>query len=110
MKKFKCWGWCLVIAGVILIIDACFTPKVMEAVITSQAQKAAQLTAANEADWRGIPGTYDIDILWKHYLYNCTNYEEVSISDTRLISTLLPTGCLQQSSTRLRGIRTVHLS
>jgi len=81
MQKLRCWGCCLVIAGVILIVTACFTPKVMDKVITSQAQKSAQLTEANEPIWDGIPGKYDIEIAWNHYLYNCTNFEDVVFKD-----------------------------
>ena len=78
MKRYKCWGCCLVIVGVILLVTGAFTPKVMNKVITSQAQKSSQLTKANEDSWDGIPGHYGIDINWNHYLYNCSNYEDVS--------------------------------
>ena len=50
----------------------------MDSVITSQAQKSAQLTEANEKMWAGIPGEYDLELDWIHYFYNCTNYEDVS--------------------------------
>ena len=50
----------------------------MDSVITSQAQKSAQLTEANEEMWAGIPGKYDLELDWIHYFYNCTNYEDVS--------------------------------
>jgi hypothetical protein len=49
----------------------------MDSVITSQAQKSAQLTEANKEMWAGIPGTYDLELDWIHYFYNCTNYEDV---------------------------------
>ena len=78
MKRYKCWGCCLIITGVILIVTASFTPKVMDKVITSQAQKSAQLTKANEDEWDGIPGKYGLELDWAHYFYNCTNFEDVS--------------------------------
>ena len=36
MKRYKCWGWCLVITGIILLVTGAFTPKVMDKVIVSQ--------------------------------------------------------------------------
>jgi len=83
MKRYKCWGCCLIVTGIILLVTACFTPKVMDKVITSQAQKSAQLTQDNEDNWRGIPGHYDIGIYWNHYLYNCSNWDAVSIGQIK---------------------------
>ena len=35
MKRCKFWSCCLMITGVILVVCACFTPKVMNKVIVS---------------------------------------------------------------------------
>ena len=78
INRHQCWGCCFIVSAVILVTIACFTPKLMDSVITSQAQKSAQLTEANEKMWAGIPGEYDLELDWIHYFYNCTNYEDVS--------------------------------
>ena len=78
MNRHQCWGCCFIVTSVILIVTACFTPKLMDTVITDGARKNAQLTEANQDLWAGIPGKYDLELDWIHYFYNCTNYEDVS--------------------------------
>lgn len=41
------------------------------------AKEGAQLTADNEKAWKGIPGTYDINIHHNNYFFNCTNSNNV---------------------------------
>jgi len=50
----------------------------MNYAINSVAKKSSALTEANEESWRGIPGYYDIGLYWKHYMYNVTNFDDVS--------------------------------
>ncbi len=50
----------------------------MNYAINSVAKKSSALTEANEQSWRGIPGYYDIGLYWKHYMYNVTNFDDVS--------------------------------
>ena len=51
----------------------------MNMLIQMGAKKSTTLTAANEQSWNGIPGYYDIGVYWKHYMYNLTNYDDVSM-------------------------------
>ena len=54
------------------------TPFFMNYAINSVAKTSSALTEANEQSWRGIPGYYDIGLYWKHYMYNVTNFDDVS--------------------------------
>jgi len=50
----------------------------MNYVINAGAKKSSALTQANEQSWKGIPGYFDIGIYWKHFMYNVTNFDDVS--------------------------------
>ena len=78
LKRYKCLSICGAVTGVVLIVTCCFTPKLMDNLIDSNAKSQTQLTQVNEPNWRGIPGTYDIRLMWDMYFYNTTNALEVS--------------------------------
>ena len=77
LKKHKGCTICFVVTGIILIITAAFTPKVMDSLLLYGAKESSQLTAKNEPNWKNIPGANDIGIYWNQYFYNCTNAEDV---------------------------------
>ena len=55
----------------------------MDTIIGNQAKKSSQLSEANEADWKDIPGSHDIGIYWYMYFYNCTNPEDVTYKNAK---------------------------
>ena len=77
LKKHKCCTICFLVTGIILVITASFTPKVMDSLLLYGAKQSAQLNAKNEPTWKDIPGAQDIGIYWRQYFYNCTNAEDV---------------------------------
>ena len=77
MKSQRCWAFSLSFVMLVMIAIAIIIAYVCEQNIASRAKKTAQLSYDNEPDWKGIPGQYDIDINWNHYLYNCTNLQDV---------------------------------
>lgn len=60
-----------------------FTPLTFNTIIVSQAKKSAQLTEANEPDWKDIPGAHDLGIYWNQYFYNCTNALDVTYKNAK---------------------------
>ena len=81
--KYACWGTCFFITGIILVVTCVFTPMAMNTIIGNQAKKSSQLSEANEADWKDIPGSHDIGIYWYMYFYNCTNPEDVTYKNAK---------------------------
>jgi hypothetical protein len=77
--KYNRCSWCCGVTSVILVILGSLTPYLMNMLIQMGAKKSTTLTAANEQSWNGIPGYYDIGVYWKHYMYNLTNYDDVSM-------------------------------
>jgi len=82
-RKLRHCTICFMVTGVVLLILCGFTPKAMEAILTSQAKKTAQLTPENEQYWKGIPGQFDIGIYWNQYFYNCTNAMAVTYTNAK---------------------------
>ena len=74
---------CFLVTSLVLIVLCCFTPVTVNTFLISQAKTSAQLTQKNEKDWRGIPGSNDIGIYWKQYMYNCTNAWEVTYKNAK---------------------------
>jgi hypothetical protein len=72
-------SWCCGITAFFLVAFSAATPFFMNYAINSVAKKSSALTEANEQSWRGIPGYYDIGLYWKHYMYNVTNFDDVSL-------------------------------
>ena len=65
------------VIGVILVGLGISFPFIMQAMIKHGAKDGAALTSANENMWKGIPGNFDILIVKKNYVYNCTNRDDV---------------------------------
>jgi hypothetical protein len=49
----------------------------LDALVLTSAKESAALTEANDKNWRGIPGFYDIVIDRFTYVYNVTNRDDV---------------------------------
>ena len=64
LKKYQCCLTGFLCAGLVLVISASFTPKLFDTILGNQAAKSAQLTQANEKDWKDIPGSNNISIWW----------------------------------------------
>ena len=47
------------------------------------ANSATVLSEKNSQTVLGIPGKYDINVTWAHYLYNCTNLDDVIFRNQR---------------------------
>jgi len=75
--KLRCTAWCTIIIGVLLMVLACAWVPILKKLTISGAKDAAALTAENEKDWKNIPGNFDIDIHNDHYLFHCTNPDDV---------------------------------
>ena len=78
IKRANRCSWCCGISAFILIAISAATPFAMNYVINAGAKKNSALTQANEQSWKGIPGYYDIGLYWKHFMYNVTNFDDVS--------------------------------
>ena len=51
--------------------------EVMNGALMLGANSATVLSEKNSQTVLGIPGKYDINVTWAHYLYNCTNLDDV---------------------------------
>ena len=81
-RKFKLWGICLLISGLVFILIAFVMPFSIDSSIASTSLQLTALTEANEHFWRGTLSGNDsqqsgLEITRSHYLYNCTNVEDV---------------------------------
>ena len=85
IKRANRCSWCCGISAFLLVAVAAATPFAMNYLINASAKKSSALTQANEQSWRGIPGYYDIGLYWKHYMYNVTNFDDVSTSNFIMI-------------------------
>ena len=61
------------------------TPFVMDNLISKGAAKSTSLTQTNENSWNGVPGYYDLTLDWYHYMYNVTNFDDVTSSANRYL-------------------------
>ena len=83
LRKLKCCGIRFLVAGLILVYACAFTPFTVSTIISNQTKKSAQLSGANQVNWRDVPGSRDIGIYWHMYLYNCTNPMEVTYRNAK---------------------------
>ena len=51
-QKFKCWGFCLLITGVCLVVTAFVTPYAIDSNLRNNVKNGVQLTDGNEDFWR----------------------------------------------------------
>ena len=83
LRKLKRCGTGFLVAGLVLVLACVFTPFTVSTIISNQAKKSAQLSAANSVNWGDVPGSLDIGIYWHMYLYNCTNPMEVTYRNAK---------------------------
>lgn len=53
----------------------------MNSLLIAGSKQEAALMPETYDQWANIPGIYDVALVRNYYLYNCTNYEDVSIID-----------------------------
>lgn len=59
------------------MVFACAWIPILKSLVIKGAKDGAALTLENEPDWKDIPGNFDIDINNNHYLFHCTNPDDV---------------------------------
>jgi len=69
--------WCCVMSALLMSICCAAICEVMNGLIGFGAGKSVTLTEKNSPKVLGIPGEYDVNITWYHYLYNVTNLDDV---------------------------------
>ena len=74
----RCGAWCGIIVGIALMALACGWVPLLGSLVLSGAKEAAALTEANDATWKNIPGTYDINIANEHFFFHCLNADNVT--------------------------------
>jgi len=79
-KKINCWSWTCAVLAVVFASLTIATPFVMNNIILKGAAKQTSLTEANENNWNGVPGYYNLTLDWYHYMYNVTNFDDVKSS------------------------------
>ena len=77
VKRLQCCVAILLTIGCFLTISACFIPTLLNNFMVTQAETMSALTPENEDKWMGVPGENNLTYYLKHYVYNCTNIEDV---------------------------------
>lgn len=67
---------CLAV-GVGLGIFSAFIPGMEQDNLDQTSKTESQLTATNQAKWDSVPGQYNYNVEWNHYLYPNENFIEV---------------------------------
>lgn len=70
---------CLAV-GTILGIFSAFIPGMEQDNLEQTSKTESQLSSGNQAKWANVPGDYNYNVQWDHYLYPNSNYLEVSIN------------------------------
>ncbi len=73
ISKCQTWGIVALVAGGVLAITSIFIPMLFESAIVSGAKENAELSQSNLERWVAIPGVNGIQVLWNHYMFDCTN-------------------------------------
>jgi len=63
-----------------MAVFAPFSNMIYHGSIVNTAEANSALTQANLDSWMEVPGIYNFTILKDHWLYNCTNFNDVSNS------------------------------
>ena len=63
--------------GVVLFVLGCAWVPLLNKLVTIGAKQGAQLTKANEANWKGLPGHFDINLHNDHYFFHVLNADDV---------------------------------
>lgn len=77
-KKVAVWGIITITWGVLLILIAIIIPIVLKNVLRSQIPSNVAVSKENQEQWDALPGKFNIEVIKRVYLYNCTNPEDVS--------------------------------
>lgn len=68
---------CLSVGGILSVFSA-FIPGMEQDNLESTAEENAFLTPSNQAKWDTVPGQYNYEVYWNHYLFSNANPKEVS--------------------------------
>ena len=63
--------------GALTTIFAPISNSIFNGKIQKEANANSSLSEANEKNWSEVPGVFNFTILKDHYLFNCTNYDDV---------------------------------
>ena len=64
--------------GLVVLIAAFMTPMAVDTLLRGAVRDGTVISAENEDFWsKLLVGQGEVEILRHHYLYNCTNYEDV---------------------------------
>ena len=77
-SKFKCWGICSIVTGIVLIVLGIAMPFIIKSLTEAGVKDGAGLKESTKDNWTAIPGKNDVKLLRHFYLYDCINYEDVS--------------------------------
>lgn len=102
-KKINCWSWTCAVLAIVFTSLTIATPFVMDNLISKGAAKSTSLTQKNENSWNGVPGYYDLTLDWYHYMYNVTNFDDVTSSANRYL------GHFQGCKALVHGVWPLHL-
>lgn len=78
-KRLFIFGGIAIAIGVILMTVAIVVPIIINNTIENEIPAQVAVSKENEDQWDSLPGKYDIEVIKRVYLYNCTNPEEVNL-------------------------------
>lgn len=61
-SKFKCWGICTIISGILLVALGITLPIVLPSLVQMGAKEGAALQESNMDKWAAIPGPLDLGV------------------------------------------------
>mmetsp|Transcript_19682 Transcript_19682/g.14415 ORF Transcript_19682/g.14415 Transcript_19682/m.14415 type:complete len:154 (-) Transcript_19682:2274-2735(-) len=76
-SKFFCCSVCCAVSAAILVLLAATFFLIVDWLLVTGSKKESALLEDNFDLWAQIPGIYDIQLIRRNYVYNCTNYEDV---------------------------------
>ena len=76
-SKYFCCSICCSVSAIISVVLAATFFLVVAVLIKEGAKKESALSVETYSLWGQIPGEYDIALVRRNYVYNCTNYEDV---------------------------------
>ena len=82
-SKFKCFGICTIVTGVVLLSLGIAMPFIFESVTKKVVKSQTALSVENENKWRYIPGIYDVAIVRNIHMYDCLNKDDVIYKGAR---------------------------
>mmetsp|Transcript_22843 Transcript_22843/g.22103 ORF Transcript_22843/g.22103 Transcript_22843/m.22103 type:complete len:157 (-) Transcript_22843:70-540(-) len=76
-SKYFCCSICCSVSAIISVVFAVTFFLIVGLLISNGAKKESALSVDTYSLWGQIPGEYDIALVRRNYVYNCTNYEDV---------------------------------